>query len=93
MWLELVCDWAGVCGWPGGGRARRRRGRDQKREDEDEDEDEVVENEGSTKPVNSGPPSVPGHRDTWGTHDPAQFAHSVRFLSLAQPWGELQLLL
>lgn len=61
------------------------------RKREDEDEDEVVENESSTKPVSSGPPSVPGDRDTWGTHDPAQSAHSVRLMSLAQPWGELQL--
>lgn len=51
---------------------------------------EVVENESSTKPVSFGPPSVPGYRDTWGPHDPAQSAHSLRFLSLAQPWGELR---
>lgn len=95
---RVACDWSWCVTGPefadgpeeeehGGGE-----GGTKKREDEDEDEDEVVENESSTKPVKSGPPSVPGHRDTWGTHDPAQFAHSVRFLSLAQPWGELQLL-
>lgn len=87
----MGCDWAGVCGWTGGGRGRRRRGRDKKREDEDE----IVKRD-LRELFDAG--QLLAHLRHLGTGihgypvDPAQSTHSVLFLSLAQPWEELQLL-